>query len=311
MRIWEFQALHPRLAQALAVILATSMLLVLFTPPAYAGLVEGIFVDGAQGLLDAASGFISGIQTGDLTATFTTLFGNAQVYNVVVAIHNTVISAVAYSILAIVYLVQLVRIANKLDGNAAVPGLKEVIFLMIFFVIGKFVIDNSMLFCEALYNGFNELTILIQQNAGAQATQIFTVDPSANDDMAQAASAFFLAIIIWIASLAASVITYVVVLARSLQVYIYAMFAAIPLAMLGAEETKQYGMGFIKNFIALCITGCIIAATLIIWSLAMQTAGGGAIGAANADVIKSLALCILLCVCMAKSGGWARDIIGG
>lgn len=313
LRLWELSETHPIMCRCLFAGILLTLITLVSVKPAYAGWAEDFLAGGAQGVLDGASWFLGNIQTGSLTAGFTDLFGNPNVYEVVKSIHKTVISTLAYSVLAIVYLVQLVRIANKLDGNAAVPGLKEVIFLMIFFVIGKFIIDNSLVFCGVIYDGFNELTIMIQNNASGQVSQSFTLADAAKNDLGKALSSFLLSILIWFTALAATVITYVVILGRSIQAYVYVMLSPIPLAMLGAEETRSYGMGFIKNFVALCLTGAIIAITLIIWTLAAAAFSGGEIGSDNGPLvgIQTLALCFLLCLSMVKSSGWARDILGG
>ena len=45
-------------------------------------------------------------------------------------------------------------------------------------------------------------------------------------------------------------IAFVVAYARAWQIYVLAAFSAIPMALMGFEETKQMAIGFLKNFAA-------------------------------------------------------------
>lgn len=45
-------------------------------------------------------------------------------------------------------------------------------------------------------------------------------------------------------------VSMVVALGRSVQLYVYAAFSPIPISLLGFDETKQIGIGYLKNFAA-------------------------------------------------------------
>ncbi len=92
------------------------------------------------------------------------------------------------------------------------------------------------------------------------------------------------------------------------------------LALMGTEDTRQIGIGYIKNFVAVCLAGIIILVLLISFPIIL-----GGLNAANPGTgtpidgiangltyaLQYLAMCILLILSLVKSGTWARDIVGG
>ena len=53
-------------------------------------------------------------------------------------------------------------------------------------------------------------------------------------------------------------VTLVVSWARTLQIYIMAAFVPIPISLLALDKTRQMGVGYLKNFAAVCLAGVII-----------------------------------------------------
>lgn len=323
---------------AIAIAAAAAMAMVALTPsPAHASFVDDIvgtfsnlgseaskamsawadnFVDtfirqAAVGLLEQAGEHLGSITIGQLTNDFESLFIDSGAYGIVTGVHEVVINTIAYSALAIVYLVQTVRIAGRLDGAATMPGLREVIFLLIFFVAAKFVIDHSVEFCAAVYEGF---TALIDQIPGFDGGSLDfeeqlseSLAAIGEDDSLNAFAVLLTALVTWLASFLAQLLGYAVVLARSLQIYVYTIVSPIPLCLLGADETRSYGLGFIKNYTALCFTGVIIALVSIMFPMILRSAL--ATGTANPATV--VALIGLYLFALAKSGSWARDVFGG
>ena len=89
---------------------------------------------------------------------------------------------------------------------------------------------------------------------------------------------------------------------------------------MGTEDTRQIGIGYVKNFVAVCLAGIIILVLLISFPIIL-----GGLNAANPGTgtpidgiangltyaLQYLAMCILLILSLVKSGSWARDIVGG
>ena len=312
-RFWFIYYSHKNLCRVAGMALAALAASLLLVDLALANPITDFFFgdpikDLTNSILSAASDNFNAISILSITNSFDELFEGTNAYKTMMDVQASLVKSLAYAILTIVILVQLVRIANRLDGAAAVPGVKEVIFLLIFFVVIKFVIDHSVEFCAAFYDG----TVSFIKNMPS-----FDASPDAGWEMTAdklgltgAGGCFLALLVILPVSAIALVVGYFVVIARNLQIYIYAVFACIPLALLGAEETKQYGMGFIKNYVALCLTGIIIVLILIMYPLLTQSvvnANEAGIGVAA----QQIAVSALFIFAMMKSGGWAREILGG
>ena len=128
------------------------------------------------------------------------------------------------------------------------------------------------------------------------------------------------AVVSWLAVLAAYVVALVVSWARAIQVYLMAAFSPIPLSLLALDETRQMGVGYIRNFVSVCLAGIVILVILV--SFPIVLAGLNAISAGTGTPVDSvvgglsyalqyLAMCILLILSLIKSGTWARDVMGG
>ena len=67
----------------------------------------------------------------------------------------------------------------------------------------------------------------------------------------------------WLVVIVAYVVALVVSWARAIQIYIMAAFSPIPLALTSLDETRQMGVGYLKNFTAVCLAGVIILVLLV------------------------------------------------
>ena len=209
-----------------------------------------------------------------------------------------------------------------MDGNASLPGVKEVVFLLVFFAVFLFLIQNSFDLMASIYSITKlaiERVINMFGTGGAidlNAVSIVTTD----DDVAALVAMLIVALISWVVVLVAYIVALVVSWARAIQLYLMAAFSPIPLALMGTEDTRQIGIGYVKNFVAVCLAGIIILVLLISFPIIL-----GGLNAANPGTgtpidgiangltyaLQYLAMCILLILSLVKSGSWARDIVGG
>ena len=54
--------------------------------------------------------------------------------------------------LGFVFTIKLIQISQKMDGNASLPGVKEVVFLLVFFAVFLFLIQNSFDLMASIYS---------------------------------------------------------------------------------------------------------------------------------------------------------------
>lgn len=147
------------------------------------------------------------------------------------------------------------------------------------------------------------------------AVSITTVD----DDVAALIAMLVVALVSWLVVIVAYVVALVVSWARAIQIYVMAAFSPIPLALISLDETRQMGVGYLKNFAAVCLAGVIILVLLVSFPIVLGGLNAASAGAPVVDSIvgglsyalQYLAMCVLLILSLVKSGAWARDIMGG
>ena len=127
-------------------------------------------------------------------------------------------------------------------------------------------------------------------------------------------------LLVFFAVLVAYIVALVVSWARAIQLYLMAAFSPIPLSLMGLEDTRQIGIGYLRSFASVCLAGVIILVILVSFPVVL-----GGLDAVNAGTgtpmdsvvgglsyaLQYLAVCVLLILSLVKSGAWARDVMGG
>lgn len=262
---------------------------------------------------------------GVLAANFDSMLGTAgetTMYSLVRSVWEVAILPIGCGVLSFVFTIKLIQISQRMDGNASLPGMKEVVFLLVFFAVFLFLIQNSFDLMASVYS-VTKLAIerVIGMFGTGGAMDLSTVSiVTTDDDVAALVAMLIVALISWLVVLVAYIVALVVSWARAIQLYLMAAFSPIPLALMGTEDTRQIGIGYIKSFVAVCLAGIIILVLLIAFPIVL-----GGLNAANTGTgtpidsiagglsyaLQYLAMCILLILSLVKSGSWARDIVGG
>lgn len=281
-----------------------------------------------------------------ITGSLSTIFGGEGVWNVVTTVHQTLVIPLGESILALFMLVQLVKISQRIDATSTLPAVKDIVFLAVVYVLMHWLIVNSLDLAQAVYDIFNNIAANpdFVNKAVSDTAFIDSETAFAGVDFAKAniGSCFALVIVGLLSILtgiAALVVATVVALARALQIYVMVTFSPIPLAFLGFEETRQSGISFIRNFCAAGLAGAIImfiltaypyissvmltsitgvgggdAGSNIIMGLAsiINFTGGSSVGSLSSilGIITWASTSVLLILGLAKSGAWAKEILG-
>lgn len=285
----------------------------------------GLLRDTCNWIFNSQVDMLKSIGTdGVLSASFTQMLGSAgsvTMYDVVHGVWEVAILPVGCGVLSFVFTIQLIKISQRMDGNAAMPGVKEVVFLLVFFAVFLFLVQNSFSIMQAIY----EVTKLAIDRvaglfgAGSQ-IDLTTVSITTTDgDVAALLAMLVVALVSWLVVIVAYVVALVVTWARAIQIYIMAAFSPIPLSLMALDETRQMGVGYLKNFAAVCLAGIIILVLLVSFPIVLGGLDAASAGVPVVDSIvgglsyalQYLAMCILLILSLVKSGGWARDIMGG
>ncbi|MBR2790836.1 MAG: type IV secretion system protein [Eggerthellaceae bacterium] len=310
--------MRTRRKLVLASVLTLAALAALLAPStAFAGPLDFITglsdFDPAGDLVASSTSYINGVTINGLTDSFTNLLGDS--FTTVKRVFGKVSQGFGYSVLIIVYLVQLVKIATHMESNAQLPGLKETLTLLIFFVIFKHLVDCSLDYIGYIYDEFNRLTIWIGNGGNLSVTPAGEITVTGNivteeqmRGLLNEDDGFLVrlieALIVFIAALVLKFAAFFSVLARSLQAYVLAIFSPIPVAFLGLDDTRSWGLGYLKNFLAICMAGALIMVVVLITPHVLSAA-------AQSGLLAVVAACFVCVFAMFKAGSWAKDILGG
>lgn len=313
---------------------ATAVLLAAFLlpEPAFASIADdvnswlcGVLRDTCNWIFNSQVDVLKSIGTdGVLSASFDQMLGSAgtvTMRDVVHSVWEAAILPIGCGVLSLAFTLQLIRISQRMDGNASMPGVKEVVFLLVFYAVFLFVLQHSFELMQSVYEVSRLAVSRVSDLFGTgSALDLQTVSiTTTDDDVAALLGMLVVALVSWVVVIAAYVVALVVSWARALQIYIMAAFSPIPLALLSEDETRQMGVGYLKNFASVCLAGVVILVLLVSFPIVL-----GGLNAASAGVpvldsvvgglsyaLQYLAMCILLILALVKSGGWARDVMGG
>ena len=274
-----------------------------------------------------------------LSAPFDSLLG-VSTYELTKTIHQTAVIPIAESILALFMLVQPVKISQRIDATATLPAVKDIVFLAVVYVLIHWFIVNSLDIMQAIYKIAVDNIIpeigTAQSNTGFFNGELTTSNiPDSTWDELTIGGCFLTlcaSILSVIGGVVAYMVAFIVAYARAWQIYAMAAFSSIPIALLGFDETRQMGIGFLKNFAAAVLAGAVMMFLLVIYPLALSTMttasgvtggasilflisipAGGTASLASASVLillEFLAITFLLIIALIKSGAWAKEILG-
>lgn len=284
-------------------------------------LVDSIFEPAIKGMLTEATSLITSINASTLlTVPFSGLFGQGEgLYQLAGTVNNGIVKPIAHSILALVMLVQLVKISQRVDGTATLPAVKEVVELFVFFVIFNWLINNAGSLCAAIFDDLAKICSSIGDAAPNVAASLDPVSESALADLGAVVPVMITCVAVFICALVAQVVAQLMVYARAIQLYIYFMLSPIPFALLGFDGTRHLGIMFVRNFCALCLAGAIMMFVLCGFPMLIDMVASDVLGSvAGSDPasaltwpLKLVVVCLLLIFSLVKSGTWARDVLGG
>lgn len=290
-----------------------------------AELICGWFISGAVFFFNLYNSIIGSITANSvLTAPFSSLLGD-NVYALTTTIHQTVVVPIAESILALFMLVQLVKISQRIDANATLPAVKDIVFLAVTYVLLHWFIVNSLGVMQAVYQiVVDEIIPGIGDVGNLDTAAQITAEGVTSTDFGACIALFFASIICFLIGIIAYVISLVVAYARAWQIYVMAAFSSIPVALLGFDETRASGIQFLKNFASAVLAGALMVFLLVAYpSILTSVAPGLGITQGILDVVtgdaatdgllgalSAVALGVLLIIGLVKSGAWAKEILG-
>lgn len=238
-----------------------------------------------------------------------------QIYQYVLNIMSAVTRPVAYTILALFFVLELVKISSKVEtaSSGSRLGVELIFKTLIRLVLCKLAIDNVDLILHAIFDVSVYLTTQIQgivqsnQLTGFLDQEVIRESLSKVDFFGQL-GCLMMMLISCIVVIAATVFTTVLCMVRFIEVYVYFAVSPIPMATLPSEELSGVAKNFLKAFCAAAIQGTLIYLVIsffpALYTSAFTQPASDVLGAATG------ALCygFILLMSIFATGRWAKSI---
>ena len=270
-------------------------------------------------LRGAANACITSLTSPDtLTVGYDQMFSglSPMMYNV----HHLAAVPIANIVLAIFLIVGLVKVVSHMGRTEM--GVDTVALMSVFIVYAflKAGIDSSY---SLMILGFDISRMLISNvvavGAGSMPDNPVNYLPDSVGNSALLIVCLIISVLYLLISLVVKAVASLVLVVRSIQIYVYTAFASLPLAFFVSESGRSVATGFLKRYIAVLFSGAIMALLFMMMS-AIAATGGAATQPNFGDADGVLTYCLQMFMglvpymayafCLFKSGAWAREFVG-
>lgn len=257
--------------------------------------------------------------SGVLTAPFDSLLGSLGgdklpgLKDFVKGISDVGVKPVAASLFSLSILAQFMKIAQRMDQNQTVPALKEIVMLFVFCVIYMYLIRNGFNIMGDLYDLVGGIDVDESFKDLAIGTDEF-IDKIFDGIDVGGALAWVGAMIISTIIAAKTWITITVAAwGLAIQVYVMAAFAPLAFAFFSYDGTRQWALGYLRNFLSLALTMVILLIILYCFPFLFNAINDWNNVTVDSFIapIKYIACLMLLSKAVTSAGQWAQGVFGG
>lgn len=270
------------------------------------------------------------VSASDLLCDFDHLLGNTSgkinLAALVTNVSDSAIKPVAATLLAMGMLLQLLKIAKKMDqGGGMMPSVREVVALFVWCAVMMYMVRNGVGIVKDLYSIVLEIIKTASTSASSLGANAGTdwwskdnliVFPE-DGNIIESLVILLEVAIAYIVAQFTLVISYAMMIGRAIEIYLTAMFAPIPFALMGFDETRSWGWGYLRQFLSLCLAGVVMVVVLYMFPYLVVSVvgdiGTGLSGIGNVahTLVKIIACCGVVAMTLAKSTQLARAALGG
>ena len=301
-----------RTLRALAILLPATALV---GRVAFAGIIEDAVSSGLQGMLDYVVARVNSMVDQTLPTEFSNLFdgdaGSHQIYAKALSLYvGGAAKGVAASLLSLVMLVRLVKIAERADAHATFPAAREVVALLVVCAVYTWLVGHAWDLVAAV---FTDLSAIWRGWDASSPSHLDEVTIEGLVGLESLLPMFLSTTVCLLLADVAAIATKLVCWGRGIQLYFLATMSPIPLALVGLEETRQMGVGFLRNLCSLVLSYASLAFVMDVFPslLAMAVETSWQAGGAEEMVLTIAFGCALQVWLVFTCGNWARDLLGG
>ena len=204
---------------------------------------------------------------------------NAALYNAALTIHSTAVKPITMIVLAIVSVLMLATTSTRAEGDREL-GVRIIAAAMFKIALVFIVVQNAVLLLDAFANVATTIADSANNIIVGTGTPRAPLGDALRADimkqgMTEKVTLVVLLLLPWLVSVIANVLAIVLVFIRFLQMYLLISFASLPVAFFGHEDTKSIGIGYLKGFAGVALTGTVIVISVKLYQALMAGWGGG------------------------------------
>lgn len=273
---------------------------------------KGMLVDGIMnnlsGMFDAVNQQVGDVasQVGRTPATF-----SPGVFSMVRNISESVIVPIAGMILTFIACYELIQLI--IDHNNLANFETWIFFKWVFKTfVAVMLITNTFNITMAVFDVaqhvVNASAGIISGSTAVDASTLESIRDTLEEmELGPLLGLFLQSFVVQLCSMILSVVIFVIVYGRMVEIYLMTSLAPIPFATFGNREQSQIGQNYLRSLFALGFQGFLIMICIGIYAVLVQTVSF------SDDIIASIwgvmGYTVLLCFSLFKTGSLARSVL--
>ena len=273
---------------------------------------KGMLVDGIMnnlsGMFDAVNQQVGDVasQVGRTPASF-----SPGVFSMVRNISESVIVPIAGMILTFIACYELIQLI--IDHNNLANFETWIFFKWVFKTfVAVMLITNTFNITMAVFDVaqhvVNASTGIISGSTAVDASTLESIRGTLEEmELGPLLGLFLQSFVVQLCSMILSVVIFVIVYGRMVEIYLMTSLAPIPFATFGNREQSQIGQNYLRSLFALGFQGFLIMICIGIYAVLVQTVSF------SDDIIASIwgvmGYTVLLCFSLFKTGSLARSVL--
>lgn len=253
---------------------------------------------------------------------------NETLYNAVILVHNTVVKPITTIVLAIMAVVMLSTQSSRMDADREL-GIKiiagtmlKIAIVLIACMWAPKILDAIAGVSVIIANGINEVDF----TGGSGGGDYKLGDEIGSDTVGDLGDTDKLVMLImlflpWVLMNVGGAIAFVMVFLRFLQMFLLSAFSSLPVAFFAHEDTKQMGVGYLKAYASVALSGAIMILGVALYQALVLGFTQNQTGSipedsdalmtwASDNFLIFIVAPIVLIIIMFKAHGLAKNLVG-
>lgn len=239
-----------------------------------------------------------------------------------VTISDTIVMPAATLILVVLFMLELVRIGMRTDGDGETFA-KTAFFTLVKFVMLKLIFESTHVVMQGIYALFAEMAsqantiTAVTTGVGSDQLNGFLTSVDDMDWLGQTVLIIFM-LLAWLVNKGAMIAALALVVVRFVKLYIFAAFAPAPIAMFATQETRTFGVGFLRNYAAIVLQALVLVLAFAIYQTVTSTWAGSAFANLDGNAVTAalsisgsfIMMGVVLGMVVLGSGRIASELLG-